>query len=82
MAKYYIISFEKVEKSLLADINSMVSNTGINEQFNHIMDSYDIKFNKVSFFGLIKIEITKRIQFPRGFKAEYELIKGREFIFN
>ena len=80
MAKYYIESYEKKEQSLLAGLNTMVSNTGINEQFRGIQEPYEIKLKKVMFFGLISVEVTKNVQLPKGFNHKKELTKGREWI--
>lgn len=80
MGKYYIESYKKIEQSFLSGLNSMVTNTGINEQFRGIQEPYDIRLKKLMFFGLIKRNITKRILLPKGFNHKSELTKGREWI--
>lgn len=80
MAKYYIESYKKTEQSFLAGLNTMVKSTGINEEFRWIQEPYEIKLKKVSFFGLIKTVITKKVSLPKGFNHSKELTKGREWV--
>lgn len=80
MAKYYIESYKKVEQSFLAGLNTMVTSTGINEQFRGIQEPYEIKLKKVSLFGFIKSTVTKKVSLPKGFNHSKELIKGREWV--
>ena len=58
----------------------MVASTGSNEQFRGIQEPYEIKLKKVSFFGLVKTVITKKVSLPKGFNHSKELTKGREWI--
>ena len=46
MARYRIVSYEKVPQSFLASINGMDNGTG------QVMEPYDVDLEKFVFFGL------------------------------
>ena len=75
MIKYYIIRYEKQHQSFLSALNSMTMSNGGN-----IQEPYTLILNKKGWFGLVNKIVKETIYLPRGFDADKEFTKGRQYI--
>lgn len=76
MVKYFIKEIKPIKQSFLSMINS------IEETYGNAKAPYDFKLTRVSFFGLIKKDITKSFYFDKSYNPALKIKIGSEIKIN